>query len=154
MNRPVLIVTACMVLAGITACLSADDPQSSGRDSIQLDKTTRQRCVTILREGMRGDEFWPSIHAAEGLTLGGHGAEVIAFLKDKLPGENDDQQRCGIAREMVRAGDKSKTEVMLDILASQTRMGTFTLRKACIKSLKSVMATLCERHSTLQIISA
>ena len=128
MNRSVLMLSACMVLAGTSARLPADDsqpiaPDSVTLDPITLDTATRQRCVTILREGMRGDEFWPSIHAAEGLTLGGHGAEVIAFLKDKLPNETDDQRRCGLARELVRAGDKAKTQVMLDILANDNPHG-------------------------------
>ena len=39
--------------------------------------------MTILRGGMQGDEFWPAIHAAEGLTLGGHGDEVIEYLTPK-----------------------------------------------------------------------
>ena len=107
------MLTACALLADAAVRLPAEDLQS-----IALDKPTRERCVAILREGMQGDDFWPAIHAAEGLTLGGYGAEVLDFLKDRLAHETDDQRRCGIAREMVRAGDKSKTQVMLDILAS------------------------------------
>ena len=128
MNRRVLMVTAGMVLAFSAARLPADDSSSlslgdAALDSLKLDEASRQRCVAMLREGMRGDEFWPSIHCAEGLTLGGHGTEVLAFLKDKLRIETDAQRRCGIAREMVRAGDKAKTQVMLDILASQDPHG-------------------------------
>lgn len=113
MNRIVIILAACALLAGAAVRLPAEELQP-----IALDATTRERCVAILREGMQGDDFWPAMHAAEGLTLGGYGAEVLVFLKDRLAHENDDQRRCGIAREIVRAGDKSKTQVMLDILAS------------------------------------
>ena len=118
------MLAACALIAGSAACLPADDSQLFYESKpIALDDATLQRCVTILREGMRGDEFWPSIHAAEGLTLGGYGAEVLDFLKDRLAQETDDQRRCGIAREIVRAGDKPTTQVMLDILASQNPHG-------------------------------
>lgn len=119
-----ILLTACLVLAGVAACLPADDSKPAvDSKPIALDRATHERCVTILRGGMRGDDFWPSIHAAEGLTLGGYGAEVLEFLKDRLPLETDDQRRCGIAREMVRAGDRAKAQVMLDILASDDPHG-------------------------------
>jgi sialidase-1 len=106
----------CLLL---TSC--ATPPKSSGR--LQLDKKTHDRCVAVLREGMRGDDFWPAIHAAEGLTLGGYGKEVIAFLKPKLGTNKDDQHRCGISREIIRAGDRSQAKVMLDILAGDDKHG-------------------------------
>lgn len=92
-------------------------------DRIELTDPVRERCLTTLRDGMRGEEFWPSIHAAEGLTLAGHGAEVIRFLTPKLASENDDQHRCGIARELVRAGDRAKADIMLKILAGDDPHG-------------------------------
>jgi HEAT repeat protein len=81
-----------------------------------LDAATRQRCLAVLASGMRADQFWPSIHAAEALTLAGQGAQVRALLAPKLKTETDDQQRCGLARELVRAGDQQQTSVMMDIL--------------------------------------
>jgi sialidase-1 len=90
---------------------------------IELSDETRARCLEVLREGLKSDDFWPSMHAAEGLTLGGHGEEVITFLEPKLLGENDDQRRCGLARELVRAGRREYTEVLLDILASDDPHG-------------------------------
>ncbi|MEM7009935.1 MAG: sodium/solute symporter [Verrucomicrobiota bacterium] len=91
---------------------------------IQLDGSTRAKCVEILREGLKSDEFWPAMHAAEGLTIGGHGKEVRDFLEPMLAdGDWDDQQRCGLARELVRAGDDSKAQVMLDILKSEDDFG-------------------------------
>ena len=92
-------------------------------DSIELDPAKHKRCVEVLRAGMRGDDFWPSIHAAEGLTLGGYGEEVIRFLQPKLSGETDDQRRCGIARELVRAGARQYASVMLDILSGSETHG-------------------------------
>lgn len=92
-------------------------------EPIQLDPATRERCLEILRQGLHGEDFWPSIHAAEGLSLGGHGAEVIAFLKPKLPLEKDDQRRCGLARELVRAGEPQQAKLMLKILAGDDSYG-------------------------------
>lgn len=90
---------------------------------LQLDAATRDRCLAVLRNGMRGDDFWPSIHAAEGLTVGGYGQEVRKYLGPKLATEKDDLRRCGISRELVRAGDRRKTAVLLDILAGEDDHG-------------------------------
>lgn len=100
-----------------TACMSGFEVSS------ELDTATRTRCETVLREGLHGPEFWPAMHAAEGLTIGGRGAEVIEFLKPKLPLENDDQRRCGLARELVRAGDKAGIPVLLEILEGPNDYG-------------------------------
>ena len=95
-------------------------------NSIELDGATRDRCLQILRNGLNGitgDDFWPAIHAAEGLTLGGYQTEVIARLTPLLDTETDDQRRCGLARELVRAGDVRKDQVMLQILAGDDPYG-------------------------------
>lgn len=86
---------------------------------VELSPEIRNQCLQVLRAGMRSDEFWPSIHAAEGLTLAGHGREVIEFLEPLLERESDGQRRCGIARELARAGQRHRTRVMLDILAGE-----------------------------------
>ena len=97
--------------------------QETRANRLKLDKPTKQKCLRVLREGLHGDEFWPSIHAAEGLTLGGRGEEVIAFLEPKLATEKDDQRRCGIARELVRAGKDKFADVMLKILSGDDDYG-------------------------------
>ncbi len=83
---------------------------------IELEPELRARCIGVLREGMAADDFWPSIHAAEGLTAAGLAAEVRNRLLPKLRAEGDDQHRCGLARELVRAGDRRFAQVMLKIL--------------------------------------
>ena len=88
-------------------------------DTISIDASVRKKCLAVLRNGLQGDDFWPSIHAAEGLTLGGYGTEVVEFLAPKLPHEKDDQRRCGISRELVRAGQRGNASVMLSILAGE-----------------------------------
>ena len=112
-----LLVTA--VCIGVPISIgTADDAKR-----ITLDEATRDRCFEVLHEGLRTGEFWPSIHAAEGLTLAGHGEEVIEFLTPKLATEKDDQKRCGIAREIARAGDHSTVKVILGILSNDTPHG-------------------------------
>ncbi|HQZ66325.1 MAG TPA: sialidase, partial [Planctomycetaceae bacterium] len=103
--RPLLTITVVLLMSVIPSAA-----QDSGR--ITLDAATREKCVGILREGLHGDEFWPSMHAAEALTLAGYSQEVIAFLDGKLDAEQDDQKKCGLARETARAGDRSTIRVM------------------------------------------
>jgi len=83
---------------------------------LELSPKTEARCLDVLRSGLKSDEFWPSMHAAEGLTLAAHGEEVRAVLKPRLSAETDDQRRCGLAREIVRAGDVFRVDVLLDVL--------------------------------------
>jgi sialidase-1 len=110
-------------LAGTFLAILSTSSPAAEKTVIKLDDATRETCVKVLRAGLHGDEFWPAIHAAEGLTLGGHGKEVIEFLTPKLATEKDDQHRCGLAREIVRAGDRSKAQIMLDILAGEDTHG-------------------------------
>ncbi|MBI1310237.1 hypothetical protein GC176_02935 [bacterium] len=112
-----------LLIAGVAACLSLGVPAAAAEPTIEIDAATRERCLVVLRNGLHGDDFWPAIHAAEGLTLGGYGAEVRQCLEPKLATEQDDQRRCGIARELVRAGDRSKSSVLLGILSSDNDHG-------------------------------
>lgn len=86
---------------------------------LDLAEPTRQRCLEILRAALDSEAFWVSIHAAEGLTLSGHGSEVLQRFLPRLKKETDDQRRCGLARELVRAGDVSQRQVLLSILEQQ-----------------------------------
>ncbi len=108
------------------ACLLASTSGLRSQDSaprLSLDDATTQRCLAVLRDGLHSDEFWPAVHAAEGLTLSGHGDDVLRALPARLAAERDDQRRCGLARELVRAGDRSRVNVMLDILAGNDPNG-------------------------------
>lgn len=118
---------------GLAFTLALSVPQVRAADStppepgtIQLDAKTKAKALKILRDGIRAkgpDNFWPSIHACEALTLAGHGDEVTKLLTPKLKTEKDDQHRCGLARELVRAGDPGKASIMLDILAGEDTHG-------------------------------
>lgn len=83
-------------------------------DPTPLPPDLRERCVKILRDGLKSDEFWPAMHAAEALTYAGHGKEVLEALAKRS--ETDDQKRCGLAREAVRAGDRTKLAILFEIL--------------------------------------
>lgn len=128
------MIRSWMVLLGL-CCWSV--AAAAERPAIELDEATHKRCLAVLREGLHGDEFWPAMHAAEGLTLGGHGDEVIEFLKPKLATETDDQRRCGLARELARAGDKSGIPVMLAILEGAKDYGHVHAAESLFKVFES-----------------
>lgn len=115
----------CLVIAAATCTLSvisAETPESSSPTAV-ISTELRERCLQILRSGLRSNQFWPSMHAAEGLTLAGYGQEVVDFLKPLLDAEADDQKLCGIAREIVRAGDRRPVSRMLSVLAGNNPHG-------------------------------
>ncbi|EAQ78571.1 alpha/beta hydrolase fold domain-containing protein [Blastopirellula marina] len=111
----------------ILICLIA----SSGWDGLLVttsramaDETnSRQTCLSILQTALKSDQFWPAMHAAEGLTAVGHHAEVSKHLKQRWKSTHDDQQQCGIARELVRAGDNSFVGMLSYRLADPASTG-------------------------------
>ena len=115
------LLASCSAIAAEVPSRPTADDSASG--TIQLPEGIREKCIQILRDGIRSPEFWPSIHAAEGLTIGGCGDEVRKVLAPKLLVETDDQHRCGLARELVRTGDRQHAAVMLDILAGEDPHG-------------------------------
>ena len=68
--------------------------------TVPLAPAVEVQCVEVLRSALKSGEFWPSMHAAEALTLAGKTDEVRATLAPLLPKERDDQRRCGLAREL------------------------------------------------------
>jgi sialidase-1 len=83
----------------------------------------RNEAMDILKTGLESDEFWPAMHAAEALTIAGEGEWVRQRLSSRLSSETDDQRRCGLAREITRAGDTDKAAVMIAILADPESEG-------------------------------
>lgn len=84
-----------------------------------------ETCLEILRAGLAAHEtqFWPAMHAAEALTQAGRSNETRAILEPLLAGETDAQKRCGIARELARAGDDSMPAVLIGILQDSDEHG-------------------------------
>ena len=105
------------MLAG-SSLHGADDAHSA-----PLPEGVASRCLHILRDGMRGEEFWPAIHATEGLTLAGRGREVIDYWATRLKAEQDSQHRCGIARELVRAGNFTALPTLFSVLEDNDSHG-------------------------------
>ena len=90
---------------------------------LDLSSEDEARCLKTLRDALSSHEFWPSMHAAEALTVAGHGDEVRAALEPRLGTETDDRHRCGLARELVRAGDVSRVDVLLEVLGKDDAYG-------------------------------
>lgn len=118
------VTTPATIRRGLAAILwAAASLASAGDEPIKLDPSTRDACLTVLRSGLASDEFWPAMHAAEALTLAARSDEVRHALAPRLATETDDQRRCGLARELVRAGDTSRVQIMVDILAAENPYG-------------------------------
>ncbi len=121
-----LVLALCVVVLGSHIALRADD--FDRKAVIPLTPELRERCLDVLQRGLKsiGDKpesFWPAIHAAEGLTLAGQGAEVAALLNARLPQEADHQRRCGLAREIVRTGRREPLDVLFNTLADEQSNG-------------------------------
>jgi sialidase-1 len=105
-----VLLCVCGILSLVSSWSSAEVPKAAAE--------LKNRCLEVLRNGIKQtDDFWPSIHAAEGLTQAGHGEEVKAVFGERLKTEKDGNRRIGLAREMYRAGDKDKAAIILDLLS-------------------------------------
>ena len=70
------------VLALLAIAPPADAPAPT-----PLSPALRERCVNVLRDAIHSDEFWPAMHAAEALTLAGHGSKVLVALAGRIGNE-------------------------------------------------------------------
>ena len=109
--------------ADLYALKFSDADSSSSPSTSRISGDLEERCLKILKAGLHGEDFWPAIHAAEGLTLGQQQKTVINFLSPKLDQESDLQKRCGLARELVRAGDRKHVAEMIRILEHKDSHG-------------------------------
>lgn len=106
-------------LATSSSALAAED-----RDQpLPLRPEVQEKCLRVLRTALASAEFWPSMHAAEALTLAGKGEEVCAALRPQLKTETDEQHRCGLVREIARTGDRTPLPIMWQILADEKSNG-------------------------------
>lgn len=118
-----LLATAwlAVVSGSLIDTLAAED--SVPKPLLSLSDSEQTQCLTVLRKGLKGSDFWPAMHAAEALTLAGRPSEVIAALSPLLATETDDQKRCGIARELARAGQRQHVRLLLNILSEEKSHG-------------------------------
>lgn len=118
-SRPVILSVLCGLLLTTNRFSWAGEPSKT----FDLDNGTRDRCLRVLRQALASDEFWPSMHAAEALSLSGHAEDARRVLKTRIKTETDDQKRCGLARELVRSGDLSYVRVLSEVLAKPDPYG-------------------------------
>jgi sialidase-1 len=121
MNPTRLAAAAWMLSFAGVIVLQAQE--ANRQDPLPLAPEIRKRYLDTLRDAIKSDQFWPSMHAAEALTLAGARDEVVTALRNRLPMERDDQRRCGLARELVRAGDRSCLPILFDILGDAHSSG-------------------------------
>ncbi|TWT55423.1 hypothetical protein KOR42_28090 [Thalassoglobus neptunius] len=158
-----LLLMCCFALfVSPFALASEGDRQQASSETIQLTDAQKEQCLKILRGAMASDEFWPAMHAAEALTLAGYGAEVREALEPKLPLETDDQKRCGLARELVRAGATEHAAAMLKILDKTDTYGHTHAAESLFKvdeigngkRLKRVLRTTTDMKTKLMAAAA
>ncbi len=103
----------------ILFAFSCTNEKTVNDNSVIIEDSIKTKCYNILLKELKNnneDDFWISIHAAEALTLAGKSDIVKSELEKKLITQKDARKICGIAREFVRAGDKSKVKLIVDIL--------------------------------------
>ena len=125
MNRQLWFVASCIWL-GLQLMTHSEDVDRSA--PVPLTEELRGRCLDVLQRGFKAIDdsptsFWPAMHAAEALTLAGQGREILAPLMKRLPDEADHQRRCGLAREIVRAGRREPLDVLFNTLADENSNG-------------------------------
>lgn len=127
---PLLLVIVGAIL--LAAYLTREKPpQSAGApvaaaSVVSLSPEVREKALAVLREGLllpEPENFWVAMHAAEGLALAGRGEEVVPVLEPKLAAETDAQRRCGLARELVRAGRREHVAVLAEVLRGEDAYG-------------------------------
>jgi sialidase-1 len=96
----------------------------------------REKAAAVLLVGLAATnsaDFWAAMHAAEGLTAAGRAADVRAAIEPRLTAEDDPLHRCGLARELVRAGDLSKVTTLAGILADGNYHGRLIAAESLFK---------------------
>lgn len=121
MNVSTYLFPLFLIFAISVNSVFSDDSTRAQPQSV--DAQLISECMSILRDGLASEEFWPAMHAAEALTYAEAESEVIAALKTRLPDEKDDQRRCGLVRELYRAGDHSHLQILFDVLGNPSSKG-------------------------------
>ena len=115
---------ATLLLSCDNALVTVAQADDTGRQDPQpLSRDLRNRCLDMLRTGLQSEEFWPAMHAAEALTLAGMRNAVTPALEDRVAEEKDDQHRCGLARELARAGQTIHRQTLIQILGDLKSTG-------------------------------
>lgn len=112
--------TILLWLAGVLALFAGTGCSTTKLQTVPepilLTGNIHNRCLAILKEGLHSDEFWPMIHASEALVDAQYAFEAIPVLKRHLAEERDLRYRAGLARALVRAGERNALTELQDIL--------------------------------------
>ena len=141
------------MLFSIVALLSVLSSQSFAQ-SFNLPHETEVKALEILRSGLGDLDYAPSLHAAEALTIAGYGEEIVPVFLAKLEVEKNDARRAGFARELARAGDTSKIELIADILRKNDPSSRIAAAEALYKLAEvgdlAVMKQAAQSRSLVQ----
>jgi sialidase-1 len=150
-DQPAPLVLPVLLGAFLFTSLSAAPPMT-------LTPETKAKALETLRAGIRiadPEKFWVTMHAAEGLTLGGYGEEVIPLLEPKLSTEQDAQHLCGLARELVRAGKREPLAVLVEVLRRDDSYGHTHAAESLYKVVEvgdeAVMRERFEKSANLKL---
>ncbi len=108
-----VLIAMAFVLC-MAGCKTANVPPSS----YLLTGNTHQQCLNVLREGVKGDEFWPSIHAAEALIKEDYAFEATPLLTTRMGAERDRRKIAGYARALATTDYNQSVVALQDILLS------------------------------------
>ncbi len=147
---------ALLVLPVLLGMSSSSD--LSAAPLMTLTPEIKAKALETLRSGIRiadPEKFWVTMHAAEGLTLGGYGDEVIPLLEPKLATDQDAQHRCGLARELVRAGKGEYLPVLVEVLRREDPYGHTHAAESLYKVVEvgdeAVMRERFEKGGTIKL---
>ncbi len=138
-TQSLLLVVVAVLCAGCAGMQADNKPVTD---------PLMQRCESVLIEGLHGDEFWPSMHAAEALTLLGREELARNRLEQQLPETTDPQHRVGVARELVRAGDADKLTLIIDALKDELSNARVHAAETLLK-----LSEIGERQALLQTMT-
>ena len=114
LRPPALVVLLCVLQSSPFSPTFAANPMIA----IKLSPQQEQRCRDVLNGALVGEDVIACLHAAEALTEAGEGQRVVQALRKRLNTQRDDRWRCGLARELARAGDREQVPVLAKGLAS------------------------------------
>ncbi|MEM8485614.1 MAG: HEAT repeat domain-containing protein [Bacteroidota bacterium] len=107
-------ILAAVIIFSLSGCKTASVPPAS----YLLTGNVHQQCLTILREGVQGDEFWPSIHAAEALIREDYAFEATPLIEARMGSERDRRRIAGYARALALTDYNQGIVALQDILLS------------------------------------
>ena len=88
-----------------------------------MDPGLRSICLDILRGARIRTSSGRQCTRPKCLNRAGNSGEVRRTLAPRLAAETDAQRRCGLARELVRAGDLSRTTLLFQVLSAPDPYG-------------------------------